>query len=375
MKWQMPETRAGVLRGALARTLLLILVLGSCYYVLAVLFAGGIAGVKLQFIILPLFVVALAIYLGSMVELFFIWKYAHALAGALRTVGLAAFVGLLAAGLPSQMGLHLGPVALFVILFGASYAIGQLLAVNGGYRLILYRTVPIILLGVLLQQLWLALAPSTAGSDMPLYGMLVTAALSLLALLVGHANPIASGVGAFFARTSNLALVGGLGTFLLLYFTNIRALIIKAIPDQVILIEWGLVVLIAFLVARRFLAYFRRRSAFGEMAAWTQLVQRIGRNKGEVEHTSAIVRAFIEDGRKEPLLAHLAILLGREGVDESVVAEAISPLVQYREAEAPPLLRWLQGDRARSQKAQRSEVVRACMERSGLSPRLSTEVR
>lgn len=375
MRWQVPETRSGVLRGALARTLLLVLLLGGCYYVLAVLFVGGIFGVQLQFIILPLFVVAIAIYVGSMLELFIIWKYAHALAGALRTVGLAAFVGLLAAGLPSQIGLTLGPVALFVILFGTSYAIGQLFAVNGGYRLILYRTVPFVLLGLLLQQLWLALAPSTTGADMPLYGMVVTAALSLLALFEGHANPIASGVGAFFARTSNLVLVGGLGTFLLLYFTSIRALIIKAIPDQVILVEWGLVVLIAFLVARRFLAYFRHRSAFGEMAEWTQLVQQIGRNKGEVEHTSVIVRAFIEDGRKEPLLAHLAILLGREGVEEGLVAEAISPLVQYREADAPPLLRWLQGDRLRSQKAQRSAVVRACMERSGLSPRLGTEVR
>jgi hypothetical protein len=371
----MPITRVGVLRGALARTLLLILLLGSSYYVLAVLFGGGIAGVKLQFIILPLFAVALAVYAGSMVELFFVWKYSHAVAAALRTVGLAAFLGLLLATLPSQINLRLGSVTIFIMLFGVSYAIGQLLAVNGGPRLVLYRTVPIVLLGVLLWQSWLALAPSTAGAAMPLYGMVVTAALSLLALLKGHANPIASGVGAFFLRTSNLALVGGLGTFLLLYFTSIRAMIIKAIPDQVILIEWGLVVLIAFLVARRFLAYFRRRSALGDMAEWTQLVQRIGRNKGEVERTSAIVRAFIEEGRKEPLLAHLAILLGREGVDEDEVAEAISPLVQYREEEAPPLLRWLQGDRLRSQRARRAEVVRACMERSGLSPRLGTEVR
>jgi hypothetical protein len=371
----MPTTRAGVLKGALARTIILVLVLFVFYYVFGVLLAAGVGSVKLQFIILPVFVAVIAMYAASMLELILVWKYTRAVASAIRTVGLVTFVALLLASLPAQMNVHLEPVAPILIIFGISYAAGQVLAVDGGYRLILYRTLPILLLGLLLRQAWICLAPNDPGVNIPLYGMIVTAALSLLALLKDNSNPIVAGVGHFFLRTSNLALVGGVGTFTILYFVSIRPALIKAMPDQVILIEWGIVVLIAFLVARRFLAYFRQRSARHEMAEWTGLVQRISRNKGEVERTSNIVRAFVESGRKEPLLAYLSILLGHEGFDEFAVASAIEPLVRYQEEEPPPTLRWLLGDVQKTRKEQRSQVVRKCMERSGLSPRAGTEVR
>jgi hypothetical protein len=371
----MPTTRAGVLKGVLARTIILVLVLGVVYYLFGVLLAGGIGGVKLQFIILPVFVAVIAMYAASMLELILVWKYMRAIASAIRTLGLIAFLALLLAGLPPQLNLHLASVAPVLFIFGLSYAVGQVLAVDGGFRLILYRPLPIILLGLLLRQTWLALAPGDPGADIPFYGMLVTAALSLLALLKDNPNPIAAGVGAFFLRTANLALVGGIGTFTILYFVSIRPMLIKGMPDQVILIEWGIVVLIAFLVARRFLAYFKQRSSRSEMAEWTRLVQRVSRNKGEVERTSSIVRAFVEGGRKEPLLAYLSILLGREGFDEIAVASVIEPLVRYQEEEPPPALRWLLGDVQKARRTQRSEVVRKCMERSGLSPRTSTEVR
>jgi hypothetical protein len=371
---EMPATRSGVLKGILARTIILVIVLFVFYYIFGVLLAN-VGSVKLGFIILPVFVAVIAMYAASMLELILVWRYAKAVASAIRTVGLIAFVGLLLASLPAQMNIHLEPVAPILIIFGISYAAGQVLAVDGGYRLILYRTLPILLLGLVLRQTWLCLAPADPGVNIPLYGMIVTAALSLLALLKDNSNPIASGVGHFFYRTSNLALVGGVGTFVILYFVSIRPALIKAMPDQVILIEWGIVVLIAFLVARRFLAYFKQRSSRNEMAEWTQLVQYISRNKGEVERTSNIVRAFVENGRKEPLLAYLSILLGREGFDEIAVASVIEPLVRYREEEPPPTLRWLLGDVQKARKEQRSQVVRKCMERSGLSPRLGTEVR
>jgi hypothetical protein len=371
----MPDSRSSVLRAALARTVLLVLALAVCFYVLGVLLAGGVLGFRPQVLLAPIFVMAVSLYAASMVDLLLVWRYAPAIAGAVRTLGAAGSIALLMVSLPATYSSQLANVSICLVAFAVTYAVGQVLAVGGGYRLILYRPVPIVVLGVFMMQCWLAFAPSTPGASTPLYAMVATAALSLLALFNSHSNPVLSGIGTFFARTSNLALVGGIGTFLLLYFTSIRGAIIASIPDQVILVEWGIVVLIAFILARRFLSYFRRRSELNGMAEWTRLVQQIGRNKGEVEYTSAIVRTFIDEGRKEPLLTHLALILGREGLDEGKVADAITPLVRYQEEEAPPFLRWAQGNRALSRKAQRTAVVRACMEISGLSPRAGTEVR
>ena len=170
------------------------------------------------------------------------------------------------------------------------------------------------------------------------YSFMIVSALSILGFLAHSTNPYASYFGRIFANPSSLFGLFALSTLTLIYFFNLRPVLLKAFPEYVSPAEWAAICLSALAAFTRAKSYVSRELSepprFGE---WRRHIQRIVFRKEDLEDVSGAVSRFIDEGVKDGVIVYLTSILLRNGVPYSEIERVIRRIVGYKDIPPPKL--------------------------------------
>ncbi len=361
----MPTTKAitkSILIDAGYRTVALII-----FMIIAVFLFYGKTGIvpwiDTSIFFIPAVAGAIMLYIATMAGLLLAGKLARPIMLALSAFAVTVFLALFF--LLERQWPDFNGLAIPIFLVGIMLAANELLKAYSELTGIVSRAGVIIALGFFLQNLLSAFhSPEMAQLGFIIFiGSTAAAVISMLGLFYGHSNPILSYAGKFFKGTYGALQVGVLAILLMAYFIYARPYLIGLASIWLVVVEWLIMccaVAVIFFRARAYMKSIGELRRFGDGHA---VAGKLHFNKEDIERAAAIVEEFVKSGKKEGLVACVAITLVENGSSIEEIGRALEPIINYTDESEPwLLLKWAAGNIPESNRCNRQKVAMAVID-------------
>ncbi len=215
----------------------------------------------------------------------------------------------------------------------------------------------ILFVGYLGSQTWLNVYPfiERGVSAAPLSSFLVSFFRSGLAEPVNMVIIMSTAVAAFFSLLGvfrshpnpNLRFIGRtLGTgldrkviytfFLSYYLLFVRKYLMESSgfnPQYIVVAEWAGICLLFYVSYKRFRDYTQDSLLMADLhGTWQKHLQQIEQvTDYKLDHVSSLVEQFIQQGTREELIVHLALVMDRAEYSEQRIRDVLDELINYQD--------------------------------------------
>jgi hypothetical protein len=328
------------------------------FIVVIVFLFSGQAPIKavsgFSFLFMPLLVGAILLYVALLPGLLLGGEMAAPLSRGLISLAAAVLLSLIASGI----GLDI--VSTPLLIFGFMVTIHFLSGAYSEITGIISRAGVIVTAGFLAQA-----ALNTLNNDIMaragniiMVSAAVLAVLSLPGMLKGHSNAYITYIGTALSNIKNLAVVFAAAALVMIYFVFLRPLIVAYASGWLIAVEWLImcaIVVLLFLKARSYVDTNSELQGFGDGHA---VACKICYDKESLESASAMIRDYVEGGKKEGLIALVAATMVNNGAPLEEVMRVLAIVIDHKDDPAPLLIfKWALGDLEEARRKKRLMAV------------------